>query len=34
LKGFRASQRALGLLIVVIVVLLRGRSRGRLGWRR
>ena len=29
-----ASQRALGLLIVVIRVLLLGRSNGRLGWRR
>jgi hypothetical protein len=34
LRGYGASQRALGLLIIVIVVLLRGRSRGRLGWRR
>jgi hypothetical protein len=34
LRGFWASQRALGLLIIVVVVLLRGRSRGRLGWRR
>ena len=29
-----ANQRALGLLIVVIRVLLLGRSNGRLGWRR